>query len=78
MKPKEFDLTDTGLSTADSASLVELYETHGARMKSIALNLLGNVADAEDAVQEAFLKIHRGAARFRGARASRPGRTGFS
>lgn len=66
MKPKEFDLTDTGLSTADSASLVELYETHGARMKSIALNLLGNVADAEDAVQEAFLKIHRGAARFRG------------
>ncbi|HEY1434331.1 MAG TPA: sigma-70 family RNA polymerase sigma factor, partial [Thermoanaerobaculia bacterium] len=35
-------------------------------MKSIAMNLLGNAADAEDAVQEAFLKVHRGAARFRG------------
>jgi len=35
-------------------------------MKSIAMNLLGNASDAEDAVQEAFLKVHRGAARFRG------------
>jgi RNA polymerase sigma-70 factor (ECF subfamily) len=38
-------------------------------MKSIALNLLGNVADAEDAVQEAFLKIYRGAKSFRGGAA---------
>lgn len=38
-------------------------------MKSIALNLLGNVADAEDAVQEAFLKIYRGAKTFRGGAA---------
>jgi RNA polymerase sigma-70 factor (ECF subfamily) len=35
-------------------------------MKSIALNLLASPADAEDAVQEAFLKVYRGAARFRG------------
>jgi RNA polymerase sigma-70 factor (ECF subfamily) len=39
---------------------------HGPRMKSIALNLLGNVADAEDAVQEAFLKVYRAARSFRG------------
>ena len=39
---------------------------HGERMKSIAMNLLGRTADAEDAVQEAFLRIFRGAARFRG------------
>jgi RNA polymerase sigma-70 factor, ECF subfamily len=38
-------------------------------MKSIAANLLGNVADAEDAVQETFLKVYRGAARFRGGAA---------
>lgn len=44
-----------------------LYELHGARMKSVAANLLGNAADAEDAVQESFLKIYRGAASFRGA-----------
>lgn len=35
-------------------------------MKSIAWNLLGNAADAEDAVQESFLKIFRGAKTFRG------------
>lgn len=38
-------------------------------MKSIALNLLGNVADAEDALQESFLKIYRGAKTFRGGAA---------
>ena len=35
-------------------------------MKSVALNLLASPADAEDAVQEAFLKVYGGAARFRG------------
>jgi RNA polymerase sigma-70 factor (ECF subfamily) len=35
-------------------------------MKSIAYNRLGNVSDAEDAVQETFLKIHRAAATFTG------------
>ena len=43
-----------------------LYERHGARMKSIAANLLGNVTDAEDAVQDCFLKIYRGSSSFRG------------
>ncbi len=36
-------------------------------MKSVAANLLGGMADAEDAVQECFLKVYRGAASFRGA-----------
>jgi RNA polymerase sigma-70 factor (ECF subfamily) len=43
-----------------------LYEEHGARMKSIARNLLGSVPEAEDAVQDAFLKVFRGLGRFRG------------
>jgi len=38
-------------------------------MKSLALNLLHDVGDAEDAVQEAFLKIYRGAKTFRGGAA---------
>ena len=42
---------------------------HAPRMKSIAWNLLGNTDDAEDAVQEAFLKIYRGAKTFRGGAA---------
>jgi RNA polymerase sigma-70 factor (ECF subfamily) len=35
-------------------------------MKSIAMNLLGNAHDAEDVVQETFLKIHRGIRYFKG------------
>jgi RNA polymerase sigma-70 factor, ECF subfamily len=44
----------------------ELYRTHGGRMKSVAANLLGNTADAEDAVQEAFLKLYRSLPGFKG------------
>lgn len=44
----------------------ELYQTQSSRMKSIAMNLLGNSHDAEDVVQETFLKIHRGIRYFRG------------
>lgn len=43
-----------------------LYLSHAPRMKSIAFNLLGNTSDAEDAVQEAFLKIYRSVVNFRG------------
>jgi RNA polymerase sigma-70 factor, ECF subfamily len=43
-----------------------LYAAHGARLKSIACNLLGNRADAEDAVQEAFLKAYRARGGFKG------------
>jgi RNA polymerase sigma-70 factor (ECF subfamily) len=44
----------------------QLYENQSARMKSIAMNLLGNAHDAEDAVQETFMKIHRGIHYFKG------------
>ncbi len=50
-------------------SFERLYEEHGARMKSIARNLLGSVPEAEDAVQDAFLKVYRGLGRFRGGSA---------
>jgi RNA polymerase sigma-70 factor (ECF subfamily) len=36
-----------------------LYELHGARMKSLAFHLLRSHADAEDAVQEAFMKVYK-------------------
>jgi RNA polymerase sigma-70 factor (ECF subfamily) len=44
----------------------ELYRRFGDRMKSIAWQHLGNRSDAEDAVQETFLKIHRAARSFTG------------
>jgi RNA polymerase sigma-70 factor (ECF subfamily) len=51
------------------AAFERLYSLHGERMKSVARNLLGRDSDAEDAVQETFLKVYRGAASFRGGSA---------
>jgi len=49
----------------DLPAFEALFTSHGARMKSLAFNMLGNVADAEDAVQEAFLRAYRARAEFR-------------
>jgi RNA polymerase sigma-70 factor (ECF subfamily) len=49
----------------DLAAFEALYESHGARMKSLALNVLGNRSDAEDAVQEAFLRAYKNRQSFR-------------
>ena len=46
--------------------LEELYRLLESRMKSIAFNHLGSRAEAEDAVQETFLKIHRAGATYSG------------
>lgn len=58
-----------GCRRGDVAAFERLYARHGTRMKSVARNLLSGESDAEDAVQEAFLKIYRGAAEFRGGAA---------
>jgi RNA polymerase sigma-70 factor (ECF subfamily) len=44
----------------------ELYGQHARRLYNLALRLLGNAADAEDAVQDAFLLAHRRLDSFRG------------
>ena len=56
---------DTDRVPIDLAAFETLYETHGPRMKSLALNLLGNRSDAEDAVQEAFLRAYKNRHSFR-------------
>ncbi len=43
-----------------------LYRLQGARMRNLARNLLGSQSDAEDAVQETFLKVQRSVGSFRG------------
>jgi RNA polymerase sigma-70 factor, ECF subfamily len=53
-------------AAGDSLIFEEIYRRYGDRMKSVAWNHLGNVSDAEDAVQEKFLKIHRAASSYTG------------
>jgi RNA polymerase sigma-70 factor (ECF subfamily) len=61
---------DSALAAAcrsgDLRAYERLHSLHGARMKNLARNLLGNSSDAEDAVQDTFLKVQRSIASFRG------------
>jgi RNA polymerase sigma-70 factor, ECF subfamily len=61
---------DSALAAAcragDLRAYERLYALHGAKMKNLARNLLGSRLDAEDAVQETFLKVQRSIASFRG------------
>ncbi|HEY6946361.1 MAG TPA: RNA polymerase sigma factor, partial [Candidatus Acidoferrum sp.] len=50
----------------DLRAYERLYALHGARMKNLARNVLGSTVEAEDAVQETFLKLQRSIATFRG------------
>jgi len=55
-----------GCRVGDLRAYERLYTMHGARMKNLARQVLGNPSDAEDAVQETFLKVQRSIAGFRG------------
>jgi len=55
-----------GCLAGDLRAYERLYHLQGARMRNLARNLLGSTTDAEDAVQDTFLKIQRGIASFRG------------
>jgi RNA polymerase sigma-70 factor (ECF subfamily) len=52
--------------SGDLRASERLYSLHGKRMKNLARNVLGNPIDAEDAVQDTFLKVQRSIASFRG------------
>jgi RNA polymerase sigma-70 factor (ECF subfamily) len=50
----------------DHSAFAQLYSIHKRRVYSLCLRMLGNVAEAEDLTQEAFLQLHRKIATFRG------------
>jgi RNA polymerase sigma-70 factor (ECF subfamily) len=56
----------TACQSGDPQAYERFYSLHGARMKNLARNLLGSSTDAEDAVQETFLKVQRSVGSFRG------------
>src|SRR5260221_2159588 len=56
----------TACAAGDTLAFEDLYRRFGDRLKSIAFNHLGNTGDAEDCVQETFLKLHRAATTYNG------------
>jgi RNA polymerase sigma-70 factor, ECF subfamily len=50
----------------DSKAFATLYGLHKRRVYSLCLRMLGNVAEAEDLTQEAFLQLYRKIGTFRG------------
>ena len=52
--------------TGDHQAFAQLYALHKRRIYSLCLRMVGNVAEAEDLTQEAFLQLHRKIATFRG------------
>jgi RNA polymerase sigma-70 factor (ECF subfamily) len=64
--PPEDASLAAGCLAGDLQAYERLYKLQGARMKNLARNLLGSATDAEDAVQDTFLKIQRGIGSFRG------------
>ena len=50
----------------DIRAFEQVYRAHGPRLKSMAYHIVGSRQDAEDAVQETFLKFYRGIHGFHG------------
>ena len=50
----------------DHQAFARLYAIHKRRIYSLCLRMVGNIAEAEDLTQEAFLQLHRKIATFRG------------
>jgi RNA polymerase sigma factor (sigma-70 family) len=55
-----------GCLSGEMHAYEQLYRLQGSRMRNLARNLLGSQSDAEDAVQETFLKVQRYITSFRG------------
>jgi RNA polymerase sigma-70 factor, ECF subfamily len=52
--------------SGDHQAFAQLYSLNKRRIYSLCLRMVGNVAEAEDLTQEAFLQLHRKIATFRG------------
>ena len=60
----------------DHHAFAHLYSLHKRRIYSLCLRMVGNVAEAEDLTQEAFLQSHRKSAPFAATPLSPPGSIG--
>ena len=56
----------TRAQAGDHLAFAQLYALHKRRIYSLCLRMVGNIAEAEDLTQEAFLQLHRKISTFRG------------
>lgn len=56
----------TRAQAGDHQAFAQLYSLHKRRIYSLCLRMVGNIAEAEDLTQEAFLQLHRKISTFRG------------
>jgi RNA polymerase sigma-70 factor, ECF subfamily len=63
--PGEADVLSRA-QAGDHHAFAQLYSLHKRRIYSLCLRMVGNVAEAEDLTQEAFLQLHRKIGTFRG------------
>ena len=65
--PSSLDSEILSLAQAgDHHAFAKLYSLHKRRIYSLCLRMVGNMAEAEDLTQEAFLQLHRKIGTFRG------------
>jgi RNA polymerase sigma factor (sigma-70 family) len=55
----------SAVAAGDEAAFLSLYRQHTPRLFAVVLRMLGRRADAEDAIQEAWLRAVRGLSGFR-------------
>lgn len=60
----------SGMAHGDEQAATTLYDRHGAVMYGLAIRMLGEPADAEEVVLDAFAQAWREAGRFEGSRGS--------
>ncbi len=58
------------VSLRDRRAFSEIYDRTSAKLYAVALRILGEAAEAEDAVQDAYIKVWRNAGRFEQGRAA--------
>ena len=63
--PEEANIL-TRAQAGDHHAFAQIYALHKRRIYSLCLRMVGNITEAEDLTQEAFLQLHRKIATFRG------------
>ena len=66
MKDKAEDFSLEALRQGDRAEFARLVESHSSAIYRLAIRMLGNAQDAEDVLQETFIKAYRHLADFDG------------